>query len=453
MSGPKVVRIVTREEIIAICEGHLARLDVAADEWVSVGRRNGVLTDAEISATQSRREALRNLLVQGRYMDLQKAVPNEISFLQADQEARLVRAASEKAKARAARSRTEAVAASLLRALERQGAVVSADLRGALEEAVAGRSDGAVAISQAFRLLSSKTDSAVTDNQRRLADSLKESDDRQSFAEWMATQTGGAEDEGSARLDLQITELAVILGDQATTEFEERLRRISSSEPQSRRALLMDSLEVDLAQAVTKAKERAAVQSRLRMLAAELSQSGSESLIGMARAIEARIDEKSDILLDLEVEATVALGRFREEAAAHAKRQAMLKGLADLGYQVSEGLETAWVRDGKVVIKRASQSDYGVEVGGRIDSGRVQLRTVAFRSADAPAEVARDRDAETIFCGDVTKLQTLFAEAGGEIVIERALPVGAAPLRVVTESSNDRDEFLRERAPDKFRRL
>jgi hypothetical protein len=30
MSGPKVVRIVTHEEIVAICEGHLARLNAAA---------------------------------------------------------------------------------------------------------------------------------------------------------------------------------------------------------------------------------------------------------------------------------------------------------------------------------------------------------------------------------------------------------------------------------------
>jgi hypothetical protein len=453
MSGPKVVRIVTHEEIVAICEGHLARLNAAADEWVRVGRRNGLLTDAEISATLSRREALRSLLAQGRFMDLQKSVPAEISFLQADQEARLVGAATERAKARAVRSRTEAAAASLLKALERRGVVVPADLRVALEDAASSRSDGVAAISRAFTLLSGEKDTAVSDIQRRLADALKETDDRQSFTQWLATQAGGGEDEGSARLYFRIAELAVILGEGATTEFEERLRRISSSETSSRRALLIDSLEVDLAQAVTRAKERATVQSRLRMLAAELSQFGSESLAVIARAIEARVDDPFEALIELEEEATSALHRSREEAAAQAKRQAVLKGLAELGYQVSEGLETAWVRDGKVVIKRASQPDYGVEIGGRVDSGRVQMRTVAFRSAGAPTEVARDRDAETIFCGDVTKLQTLFAEAGGEIVIERALPVGAAPLRGVTESSDDRDEFIRERATDKFRRV
>jgi hypothetical protein len=453
MSGPKVVRIVTREEIIAICEGHLARLNAAADEWVRVGRRNGVLTDAEISATESRRGALRGLLARGLYMELQKKVPDEIAFLQADQEARLARAAAVKAEARSAQRQTRAVAAGVLKMLERRGAVVPADLRDALQDAAAGRSGGETAIRRAFTLLSAEKDPAVTDNQRRLADALKETDDQQSFAQWADAQAGVVEDDGSARLHLRIAELAVILGEDATTEFEERLRHISSSERSSRRGLLMDSLEVDLGQAVAKAKERAAVQSRLRMLAAELSQSSSESLAGMARAIEAGINDTPDALTRLEEEGTSALRRFREEAAAHDKRQAVLKGLAQLGYQVSEGLETAWVRDGKVVLKSASRPGYGVEIGGRVDTGRVQMRTVAFRGAGAPSEVVRDRDAETIFCGDVTKLQTLFAETGGEVVIERALPVGAAPLRVVTVASDDTNEVTRERAPDKARKL
>jgi hypothetical protein len=313
------------------------------EEWIRIGRRNGLLTDVELSATLSRRESMRSLLAQGRFMDLQKAVPAEISFLQSDQEARLVRAATERAKARAEQSQTEAVAASVLKALQRREAVIPADLRVALEDAAAGRSDGAAAISRAFTLLSGEKNTAISDNQRRLADALKETDDRQSFAQWLSNQGGGVEDEGFTRLYLRIAELAMILGERATTEFEERLRRISSSEP-SRRALLIDSLEVDLAQAVAGAKERAAVQSRLRMLAAELSQFGAESLEVLARAIEARIDDQVEALIELEKEATTALNRSREEAAAQAKRTAILMGLGALGYQVSEGLETAWAR-------------------------------------------------------------------------------------------------------------
>ena len=43
-----------------------------------------------------------------------------------------------------------------------------------------------------------------------------------------------------------------------------------------------------------------------------------------------------------------------QEAAAQFRRQAILNGLTDFGYQVTESFEAAQVRDGKVVIKRAS---------------------------------------------------------------------------------------------------
>ncbi|HYO64051.1 MAG TPA: hypothetical protein VER08_10505 [Pyrinomonadaceae bacterium] len=452
MSGPKVVRIVTREEIIALCEGHLARLHAAVEEWIKVGRRNKVLTDDEIAATRSRREALRNMLAQERFLDLQKAVPDEIAFLQGDQEARLARAASAKARVRAAQRRTEQAAAGVLAALGRRGVSVPAELRRALEDASAGRADGASAIRQAFALLSGGGETGVTDRQRRLADAHKETDDRQTFDQWLASQPTSVEDEGRARLHLRLAELAVVLGDEATAAFEERLRRVSSDEHSSRRSLLLDSLEIDLARAVSQAKERRALQTRLKMLAAELSHLGTESSAAASQSILARIDGPSEALAELEKEATAALGRHRDEAAAEARRRVILRGLAGLGYQVSEGLETAWVREGKVVIKRAAGPGYGVEISGRADAGRVQMRTVAFRNPDAPADAARDRDAETIFCGDVTKLQEHLAEAGGSVVIERALPVGAAPLRAVGQSSDDTVEHVRERAPDRVRR-
>jgi hypothetical protein len=452
MSGPKVVRIVTREEIISISEGHLARLGVAVEEWIKVGRRNDTVTEAEISATLARQEELRRMLSRDRFTELQKAVPDEIAFLGADQEARLARVASEKAKARSAQRRTEDAAASLLSALDRRGVQVPAELRAALENAAAGRSEGASAISQAFALLSERSDTAVSERQRQLAEALRETDDRQSFNEWLSKQSTVSEDEDYNRLSLRLAELAVILGEEAAAEFKNRLRRIFSGEVSSSRSLLVDSLEVDLAQAVSKARERAALQSHLRMLAAELTQIGSESSLSLAKAILARIDETTEALGELEKEATEAINQSREEAAAHSRRDAILKGLAALGYQVNEGMETAWVRDGRVVIKRAAQPGYGVEIGGKVESGRMQMRTVAIRSPNTPADAMRDKDAETIFCGDVAKLQGQLAATGGGIVIERAMPIGATPLRVVTDTSSSSDEDMQERIPDRILR-
>ena len=84
MSGPKVIRIVTREEIIAICRGMLARLDAAIASWRRIGERNGTVDAADVAATEKRRDALRALLAKDRVVELQAQVGNEIAFLKAD---------------------------------------------------------------------------------------------------------------------------------------------------------------------------------------------------------------------------------------------------------------------------------------------------------------------------------------------------------------------------------
>ena len=65
MSGPKVVRIVTREEHKAICQGMLARIDAALEEWAAAGRRNDCLDAATVEAARRRRDALAALAAEG----------------------------------------------------------------------------------------------------------------------------------------------------------------------------------------------------------------------------------------------------------------------------------------------------------------------------------------------------------------------------------------------------
>lgn len=411
MSGPKVVRIVTRDEIIALCEGHLARLNAAVEEWLKVGRRNDMLTGSEIAATRARQAGLRRLLEEDRFMDLQKAVPDEIHFITADQETRLTRAADEKAKARSAQRQTEAAAVAVLKALERKGVSVPDELRSSLQNAAAGHSEAAAAISEAFALLSAQEKtSPISDHQRGLAEKHRDKDDRQTFNQWLAANSPAGDDEELTRLNLRLAELTVLLGELATAEFDTRLRRLFSDAGLANHELLVDSLELDLVQAVKKARERGALQLRLRMLAEQLSGLGLENSKQFSLSIVTRIDEPSSLLIKLEKEAEVVLEQARAEAAAQSRRQAVLEGLAKLGYQVSENLETAWVQDGRVVIKRTSQPGYGVELSGKIDSGRVQMRTVAIRSPGSSVDSARDKDAETIFCSDVSTLQRDWAK-------------------------------------------
>ena len=431
MSGPKVVRIVTREEIIAICEGHLARLNEAIQQWTKFCRTNSVATEEEIAATLARQSALAKLLAEDRFAELQKAVPAEIDFLKTDRQTRSERVAERKAKAFAHQRRTAAVAMEILVALDRSGKSVSNDLRSSLEQVATGHSTDTSAIAQAFALLSEDKPSGVSELQRELASAHKENETRQTFNEWLASQSYTESDDAFKRLDLLLAQLSVVLGAEAVNNFQERLRSISSQGPTRNRSLLIDSLELDLTQAVSKARERNEIEQRLRMLAAELSAVDSDEAKQFSRTINVQLQGTFESLRDLEKRALEILEQAVSQIAARARRLAVLKGLADLGYHVSEGMETAWVRNGTVVLNRTLESGYGVEISGKIDSGRVQMRTVAFRNSNKITDATSDKTAETAFCSDVTKLQEKFAEAGNQILIERAAEIGATPLKTV----------------------
>lgn len=236
--------------------------------------------------------------------------------------------------------------------------------------------------------------------------------------------------------------------------FSDRLQQIDAQVQSAQRGVLIDSLGIDLAQAITKVRERNATQGRLKMVAAELTRSTSETAKPLLHKISNLMNNPTEILLALEKEARSILDRLRDDFAAQARRQAILKGLADLGYEVSEGLETAWVRNGKVVLKKVSQPGYGVEIAGKADSARMQLRTVVISNTTAPLDANRSRAAEVIWCKELSELQAQLANAGGEIIIERATPVGVMPLKVVPDTLHtNADEFQEETLSAQHRAL
>ena len=137
--------------------------------------------------------------------------------------------------------------------------------------------------------------------------------------------------------------------------------------------------------------------------------------------------------------------------AADARRRAVLQGLATLGYEVNEGMATAWVQGGQVVLRKAANPEYGVELGGGTKSDRLQVRAVAFGSAQSPRNASRDRDMEAVWCSEFQRLQTLVSASGGGIEIEHALAVGATPLKLI-EDTMKRGEIDEVRAPKTLQR-
>jgi hypothetical protein len=416
MSGPKVVRIVTREEVVEICRGHLARVDATLTEWTRIGRRNDSVDDVEVTAAARRRDQLAALIEAGRFEELQKQAPAEVAFLRNDAQVRLARAAAAQAAARSRARRDEEAARALLRGLRASGRVMDPALESALE-----RGDPE-ALSRGFALLAEGVDTPRASDE--LAARFREEGSTRTFASWLAAQPAARLDPAVERIEVRLGELSGLPGADRVPAWRRRLAEVEGADAE-RRSLLLDGLEVETGRALTDARRRGSLVSDLRLLLAEL---GSAGLSTPDPAADLETLDAATLELRLS-ESRASLERHRAANAAAARRAAVIEGLSSLGYEVREGMTTAFAQEGRLVLRSASRPDYGVEVSAAEGAERMQMRPVAFEAGGRGPDPSRDRDAETIWCGDVSSLQERLFEAGGGLRIERALPVGATPLK------------------------
>jgi hypothetical protein len=436
MSGPKVVRIVTREEIIAICEGHLRRLDQAIEVWVTSGKRIQELSDEEIAATMERRRQISALFAQNAFMDLQKQVPDEIAFLSADAGRRRQIAVDKIAQAKKRQRQGRDSATALITALKVRGIELPWELESSLNAIASGTSvqNADAALARGFALLAPQDATELSDTQRAAVSSLMTGMEGQDLTAWKLAHTSGAPNPRIERIDRQIAELGIILEMDMMAEFIARLRSIETMDIGSQQDLLLDSLILDLVSALDAAREHRVVFTELMALGADLRAYDLPAVALLERIDNCSSSTALSVVTELVDECKACVAQAQQSREADLRRDVILQGLAKLGYDVNEGMRTAWVRDGQVIAKKPSLPGYGVEIGGQAQSGRLQVRSVALTNN---RDISRDKDVETIWCGEFTKLQELLAEHGDNLIIERALGVGTVPLKVVTDGAVD----------------
>jgi hypothetical protein len=154
------------------------------------------------------------------------------------------------------------------------------------------------------------------------------------------------------------------------------------------------------------------------------------------------------------IEGRALIDAAARDDAATARRRAVLQGLATLGYEVREGMETAWATEGRLVVARPGSRDYGVELGAPAHASRLQMRVVGAERPISPRNRQRDTDQENQWCREVGDLIASLGAAGTEIVIERSQPVGAQPLKSTSLlGRSDGDDSTETAAPPIARSL
>ena len=431
MSGPKAFRIVTRAEIISICRRNLARLDAAIEIWTSTCQRNGTIDQSDIDRVIARRDEIRRMLDTDRFTDLQKQVVAEISYLNADTERRAEKAAESAARRKGDLRRAKSAAQALLAKFEASRIEIPVDLRRELMTPAASVESLNRAVSKGLMLLQQPDRSeGVTERQRALADRLDAGDRRLTLEEWISQQTGTNDDQALLKVDKFLGELAGLGID--PSPFSARIAALEA-EPRARQALVADSLLLDLNSAIKTGRERARLERDLADRHAELSEMKSaeaaalrveiEQAIAKAGSNDQELVKRADFLIEAEV----------RSMAAEERRRAVLEGLASLGYEVSEGMMTAWVSDGRIVLRKPANPGYGVELSGGPQTDIMQVRAIGLGNPADPRDAGRDKDMETIWCGEFERLQSLVAQAGGNVSIESARPAGQYPLKVVAD--------------------
>ncbi|WP_447753277.1 hypothetical protein [Sphingopyxis fribergensis] len=419
MSGPKVVRIVTREEILAICNGQLARVDAALADWKQIGAQFGDLDAAALAQAEERRAALAVHIAAGRFVELQKEAPLEQTFLRADIEARLAAAARREAAARVRGRREKEAGRSLVAALDGAGQTIDADLRRRLE------AGDAAALAAGFAALGAQGGSDAAS--REQASKLGEGVARGDFAAWLAAAEADDEHPEIARLEARISEIALLAEAAPVDDWRARLDAAASADDR-RRPLLLDALGGEVRRALDAAKARMRLAADLSGRLAEADAAGLDTAAW--RQDIAGLDQSG--LAERVAAVAAALDAHRAAEAARERRGAVLAALAELGYEVREEMMGAWAQQGELVLANPSRPGYGMEVrGGGAAAERIQMRAVAFEGTAAGSDLLRDHDAETLWCGDIMRLRAQLGEDGGRLDIEKALEIGAVPLKRV----------------------
>ena len=199
----------------------------------------------------------------------------------------------------------------------------------------------------------------------------------------------------------------------------------------SQRGLRLDSLCLELGEFLRKNRLEKALRVALGLALEDLAEKGSSEADIWRRKLQETLAESvlasgADELLSA-VRAWMVEENRREDAEA--QRGAVLGALVELGYEVREGMATAWTEEGRVVVHKPGESVYGVELSAPSVGNALQVRVVA--KGEVSRSQQRDKEVEETWCGEFSRLRALLAEEGFPTELKQAHAPGEVAIKTI----------------------
>lgn len=224
-------------------------------------------------------------------------------------------------------------------------------------------------------------------------------------------------------------------GDDAVQTWQAKLNQAANADS-TEQGLLVDSIALELGELLK--------QSRLRrelVLEAQRMLQGLEVLLGspvvqewrvkLTALVEAKSLQQAD--RGMLKECQLWIDNEHQQADARAQRIAVLNALSELGYEVREGMATAWTQNGRVVVKKPSEKVYGVELSAPSVGQAFQVRVVASGSEGRSKQ--RDVEVESEWCADFKQLRSSLEKSGYATAIKHAKAPGEVAIKSIEEES------------------
>lgn len=209
------------------------------------------------------------------------------------------------------------------------------------------------------------------------------------------------------------------------------LEELGRSAMESSNASRAETIVLELRQRAVDANARAARRASDRRQAFELLASldaagiASETLNASLQAVVHTGRELDDHLVR-DVRRKVEAAHLQADRSFVTSQLEVV--LADLGYELQDGFETALVRDGIAHFQHVSWSEYAARVRLSPNSRRMTMHMVRPQGPDTRDQRLRDEEMEHSFCGQVPDLLAACATHGVDIDLDRRTAPGERPV-------------------------